>query len=67
MRRLAQWLAPSQHLAPPLHRPHCLRREGYTTDFGIVDIDFKDPRLPRRVKQSANWLKNNVFTKSTRR
>jgi beta-glucosidase len=41
-------------------------KEGFSTRFGIVNIDFKNPSLPRTPKDSAKWLQANVFTKSSR-
>ncbi len=39
-------------------------REGFTTRFGIVYVDFKDPKLPRRVKTSGLWLSKHFFNVS---
>lgn len=39
-------------------------REGFSTKFGIVSVDFKNKTLPRAPKQSAQWLKKYVFTKT---
>eukprot|EP00879_Flechtneria_rotunda_P007225 GHRR01007582.1.p1 GENE.GHRR01007582.1~~GHRR01007582.1.p1 ORF type:complete len:500 (+),score=122.40 GHRR01007582.1:150-1649(+) len=36
-------------------------REGFTTRFGIVRIDFDKPGLPRRIKDSAKWLSQYIF------
>ena len=41
-------------------------KEGFSTRFCIVIIDFKNPSLPRTPKDSAKWLQANVFTKSSR-
>ena len=41
-------------------------REGYTTNFGLVDIDFKNKDLPRRPKDSARWMAQHLFRKSNR-
>lgn len=41
-------------------------REGFISRFGLVRIDFKDPGLPRRVKDSGRWLADNVFKASPR-
>ncbi len=40
-------------------------REGFSTRFGIVRVDFDKKDLPRRPKDSARWLSKYVFTKST--
>lgn len=66
--------APAHHALPhtqPANRcrrryPSPCRREGFSTDFGIVDIDFKDPKLPRVPKQSAKWLQKHVFSRSAK-
>jgi beta-glucosidase/6-phospho-beta-glucosidase/beta-galactosidase len=39
-------------------------REGESTRFGLVRVDFDDPNLPRTPKQSALYLRDNVFSKS---
>lgn len=36
-------------------------KEGFSTDFGIVDVDFKNPALPRTPKDSARWLRTYIF------
>ncbi|KAI8476517.1 MAG: glycoside hydrolase superfamily [Monoraphidium minutum] len=41
-------------------------KEGFSTKFGIVHVDFKNPALPRTPKQSAKWLQKWVFTKSNK-
>ncbi|KIY97045.1 hypothetical protein MNEG_10919 [Monoraphidium neglectum] len=42
-------------------------KEGFSTKFGIVNVDFKNKALPRKPKDSAKWLKEYVFTKSTKK
>jgi hypothetical protein len=32
-----------------------------------VRVDFDQPGLPRRVKQSGKWLSQNVLTKSKKK
>jgi beta-glucosidase len=39
-------------------------KEGFSTRFGVVRVDFDKPGLPRRVKDSGKWLSKHVFTKS---
>lgn len=41
-------------------------REGYSTNFGLVDIDFKNKDLPRKPKDSARWMAQHIFRKSNR-
>jgi len=37
-------------------------KEGFGTDFGIVDVDFENATLlPRRPKDSARWLRTYLF------
>ena len=36
-------------------------REGFQTRFGVVYVDFKNPALPRVVKDSGRWLAKFVF------
>ncbi|XP_008213502.1 myrosinase 1 [Nasonia vitripennis] len=33
---------------------------GYTVQFGLVDIDFKDPKLTRTPKKSVSWFKRTI-------
>jgi hypothetical protein len=51
----AQTHAPS----PTRRRPQW--RKGYTERFGFVGVDFRDPRLPRAVKDSGRWLSAHFF------
>ncbi|KAI8476683.1 MAG: glycoside hydrolase superfamily [Monoraphidium minutum] len=39
-------------------------KEGFSTKFGIVHVDFKNKTLPRTPKQSAKWLQTHIFKKS---
>lgn len=41
-------------------------REGFSTKFGIVHVDFAGKTLKRTPKESAWWLKSNVFSRSNR-
>jgi len=41
-------------------------REGFSTRFGIVHIDFNDKALPRTPKDSAKYLSQHVFKKSSK-
>jgi hypothetical protein len=36
-------------------------KEGFGTDFGIVDVDFRNATLPRTPKDSARWLRTYIF------
>lgn len=42
-------------------------KEGFSTKFGIVNVDFKNKALPRTPKDSAKWLSKWVFNKSGKR
>lgn len=42
-------------------------KEGFSTRFGLVRVDFDKPGLPRHVKQSGKWLSQNVFSKSKKK
>ncbi|XP_033317128.1 myrosinase 1 [Bombus bifarius] len=33
---------------------------GYSEHFGIVSVDFKDPKRPRILKKSASWWQNVI-------
>lgn len=60
-------LLPLQHNhapTPPTHRSFVDNwewKEGFNTDFGIVDVDFKNATLPRTPKDSARWLRTYIF------
>ncbi|XP_078037292.1 myrosinase 1-like [Augochlora pura] len=36
---------------------------GYSERFGIVSVDFNDPKRPRTEKESARWWKNIIATR----
>ena len=55
---------PPTRAHPPTHPP---RREGFSTKFGLVHVDFDDAKLPRTPKESARYLQKYVFSKSTRK
>jgi beta-glucosidase/6-phospho-beta-glucosidase/beta-galactosidase len=41
-------------------------KEGFQTKFGVVHVDFKNPALPRAVKDSGKWLAKWVFRPGTK-
>jgi len=41
-------------------------REGYSTKYGIVHVDFKSKDLKRTVKDSGRWFSQNLFSKSSK-
>ena len=41
-------------------------KEGFQTKFGVVYVDFKNPALPRAVKDSGKWLAKWVFGPGTK-
>ncbi len=57
---------PTTPTTTPTHPPPCPspRREGFSTRFGIVAVDFSDKDLPRAPKDSARYLQQHVFSKS---
>lgn len=68
VRRAAVPARPASLPAPLLLRAASVRpacswewREGFATRFGLVRIDFDKPNLPRRPKDSARWMAQNVF------
>ena len=41
-------------------------REGFSTKFGIVHVDFGSKNLTRTPKESAKWLSRYIFNRSKR-